>query len=171
VEKNKETSFEKFTNMIDKKAWEVSKSTGVEFEELQAQGALIYLYCLNKFDVSKASFSTFLCLSLNRLYEFAYYFRDRNRDDTLSEIAENSLESRKNNPTLKEVLEAAKETLTEDGYRLIDWILNRSWDFQGKNKPCLAMAMRNFGWNRDYSKSVWNECKIWWNKVGKTLYK
>ena len=169
----KEISFEKFTKMIDKKAWEVSKKTGVDFEELQAQGALIYLYALNKYDVSKASFSTFLGLALNRLYEFAYYFRDRNRDNTLTEITENALESRENNPTLIDLLEIAKETLTDDAYKLIDWILNRTWEtwgFQGRNKPCLTMVMRNFGWNRDYSKIVWNECKVWWNNVGKTIY-
>ena len=165
-----EITFEKFTKMIDKKAWEVSKKTGVDFEELQAQGALIYLYALDKYDISKASFSTFLCLALNRLYEYAYYYRDRNRDGTLTEKVEKRIEAIEINPSLKDFLELAKEKLTGDAYKLIDWLVTRSWDFQGRIKPCVAMAMRNFGWDRAYCQSVWNECKEFWNESGWTIY-
>ena len=54
----KEIKFENYIKMIDKKAWEVSKKTGVDFEELRAQGAFIYCYVLNRYDPSKSSFST-----------------------------------------------------------------------------------------------------------------
>lgn len=156
--------------MIDKKAWEVSKKTGVEFEELQAQGALIYMYILNKYDISKSSFSTYLYLGLNRLYEFAYYYRDRNRDGTLSETVEKSIEAMEINPSLKEFLDLAKEKLSGDSYRLIEWLVNRTWEFQGRVKPCVSMVMRNFGWDREYTKNVWAECKNFWNDTGWAIY-
>ena len=167
----KEVAFEKFTKMIDKKAWEVSKKTGVDFEELQAQGALIYCKTLQKYDISKSSFSTILYLSLNQLYEYSYYYRDRNRDDTLSEVVEKSIESMNfNSPTIKDLLNLAREKLEDDSYRLIEWLVNRTWEFQGRIKPCLTMAMRKFGWDREYAKVVWNDCKEFWNNAGYTLY-
>lgn len=167
----KEFAFEKFTKMIDKKAWEVSKKTGVEFEELQAQGALIYLYVLDKYDVSKgALFSTYLSLALNRLYEFAYYYRDRNRDGVLLEKVEKSIKAYDINPSLKDFLELAKEKLSGDSYKLIEWLVNRTWEFQGRIKPCLAMVIRHFGWNREYAKVVWDDCKVFWNESGYTFY-
>ena len=166
----KEITFERFTKMIDKKAWEVSKKTGVDFEELKAQGALIYCKTLQDYDVGKSSFSTILYISLNQLYEFAYYYRDRNRDDTLTEKVEKAIESYDINPSLKDFLELAKTKLGEDAYKLIDWLVNRSWEFQGRIKPCLSMAMRNFGWNRDYCKAIWAECKSFWNESGWAFY-
>lgn len=166
----KEIAFEKFAKMIDKKAWDVSKKTGVDFEELQAQGALIYCKTLEKYDVSKSSFSTILYISLNQLYEYSYYYRDRKRDKTLTEKVEKSIESIDINPSLKDFLELAKEKLTGDSYRLIEWLVNRTWEFQGRIKPCITMAMRNFGWDREYAKVVWADCKRFWNESGWTLY-
>lgn len=156
--------------MINKKAWEVSKKTGVDFEELQAQGALIYCKTLEKYDVGKSSFSTILYLSLNQLYEYSYYYRDRKRDKTLTEKVEKSIEEMEINPSLKDFLELAKEKLTGDSYRLIEWLVNRTWEFQGRIKPCITMAMRNFGWDREYAKAVWSDCKNFWNESGWTLY-
>ena len=105
----KEITFERFTKMIDKKAWEVSKKTGVDFEELQAQGALIYCKTLENYDIGKSSFSTILYISLNQLYEYAYYFRDRKRDKTLTEKVEKSIKALEVNPTLKDFLTLAKD--------------------------------------------------------------
>lgn len=166
----KEITFERYAKMIDKKAWEVSQKTGVDFEELQGQGALIYCKTLNKYDISKSSFSTILYISLNQLYEYAYYFRDRKRDKTLTEKVEKSIEAMEINPSLMDFLEEAKEQLSKDAYSLIEWILNRTWEFQGKLKPCLCMVVKNFGWDRDYAKLMWAECKNFWNKSGWAMY-
>lgn len=178
----KEIKFENYKKMIDKKAWEVSKKTGVDFEELQAQGALIYCKTLEYYDISKSSFSTILYLSLNQLYEYAYYSRDGNylakrnkgkraaQVDALTELVEKTIESINPSPSIKELLELAKERLEGDSYRLIEWLVNRTWEFQGRLKPCLSMVMKNFGWDREYSKVVWDECKNFWNDVGWTLY-
>ena len=170
-----EISFEKFSKMIDKKAWEVSKRTGVEFEELQAQGALIYCKILEKYDISKSSFSTILYIALNGLYEYTYYYKGGNKTNKkgykfLSEKVEKSIEAVEINPSLKDLLELAEEKLNEDSYKLMEWILNRSWEFQGKLKPCITMVMSHFGWNRDYSKKIWGECKSFWNNFAWSLY-
>ena len=172
----KEFAFEKFAKMIDKKAWEVSKKTGVDFEELQAQGALIYCKTLENYDVSKSSFSTILSISLNQLYEYALYYKGANKYKNkkgyarLSEKVEKSIEAFDVNPSLKELLELAKEKLTGDSYALIEWLVNRTWEFQGRIKPCITMAMRNFGWDREHAKLVWAECKNFWNESGWTIY-
>lgn len=171
----KEIAFEKFTNMINQKAWEVSKKTGVDFEELKAQGALIYCKVLEDYDVSKASFSTILYIALNGLYEYSYYYKGENKKNkkgykSLSETVEKSIEAAKINPSLMDILNLAKEKLSEDSYKLIEWIVNRTWEFQGKLKPCITMVMNHFGWNREYSKKVWAECKTFWNDCGWAIY-
>lgn len=166
----KEIKFENYKNMIDKRAWEVSKRTGVDFEELQAQGAFIYCYVLKRYDSTKSSFATILYLSLGRLNEYAYYFKDRNRDGDLDEKVESLIEAKMELPAIKDILELAKERLQADSYRLFDWLLNRDWEFQGKKKPCVSMAVKKFGWNRDYAKVVWNDCKSFWNDYGWKLY-
>ena len=104
------------------------------------------------------------------MYEYAYYYRDRKRDGTLTEKVEKGIEACKVNPSLVEFLELAKEKLTEDSYKLIEWLVNRSWEFQGRIKPCLSMAMNNFGWSRNYCKVVWAECKNFWNESGWAIY-
>ena len=171
----KEIVFEKYANMINQKAWEVSKKTGVDFEELQAQGALIYCKVLENYDVSKASFSTILYVALNGLYEYTYYYKGGNKYNKegyeyLSDKVEKRIEAMEINPSLKDFLEVAKEKLGDDAYKLIEWLVNRTWEFQGRVKPCLAMAMRKFGWNRNYCEVVWNECKNFWNESGWTIY-
>ena len=170
-----EITFERFAKMIDKKAWEVSKKTGVDFEELKAQGALIYCKTLENYDVGKSSFSTILYISLNQLYEYALYYKGGNKTNKkgyadLSEEVEKSIEAYAVNPSLKDFLELAKEKLGEDSYKLIEWLVNRTWEFHGRVKPCLAMAMRNFGWNREYCKAIWDECKSFWNESGWAFY-
>ena len=161
--------------MINQRAWDVSKKTGVDFEELQAQGALIYCKTLEDYDVSKSSFSTILYISLNQLYEYAIYYKGGNKKNkkgyaSLSEKVEKSLEAYDVNPSMKDFLEVAKEKLNDDSYRLIEWMIKRSWEFQGRIKPCVTMAMKNFGWNREYCKKVWAECKNFWNESGWAIY-
>ena len=171
----KEITFERFTKMIDKKAWEVSKKTGIDFEELQAQGALIYCKTLENYDVSKSSFSTILYIALNGLYEYAIYYKGGNKKHKkgyaeLSEKVEKSLVSMNASPSISDLLSLAKEKLSEDSYKLIEWMINRSWEFQGRLKPCMTMVMKKFNWDRNYSKVVWNECKDFWNTCGWTIY-
>lgn len=164
----KEIKFENYIKMIDKKAWEVSKKTGVDFEELQAYGALIYCYVLERYDVSKASFSTILYLSLGRLYEYAY--KDIGKTCELEEEVERAIQAPEDSPKVDELLELAAEKLSDDACNLIEWLVKRSWEFQGRVKPCLSMVARNFGWKKGYAKSIWLECKSFWNEFGWALY-
>ena len=63
--------FEKYVDLIRNRAWEYHKKTGVDYEELESQGFLIYCECLEKYDISKSGFSTYLYIQLNRLGDFA----------------------------------------------------------------------------------------------------
>ena len=56
----KTTEFDKFVDLIRKRAWEYSKKWGIEYSEMESQGYLIYCECLEKFDSNKARFSTYV---------------------------------------------------------------------------------------------------------------
>ena len=163
--------FKKYEKMIEGKAWEVSKGTGVDVDELKAQAAFIYCKTLENYDPSKANFSTIFYLSLNQLWEYAYYFRDRKRDGTLSEIKERRIESFDyDSPKLKDFLNYAKKELSDKAYKIISFITGRSWDFVNRNKPNVSMIMREFGYSRDEAKSLWKECSDFWNRQGIAFY-
>ena len=166
----KEVKFEKYIKMIDKKAWEVSKKTGVDFEELQAQGALIYCFCLEKYDSTKANFSTILYLALNGLSQYTYYYNDRYRNEDLNETVEDTIEAKSDSVSARELLQVAKDELSRDAYRCLEWIIGRTWDFHGRLKPTLTMVISQFGWKRKYVEMVWNDCKSFWNRTGWALY-
>ena len=52
--------FEKYVDLIRNRAWEYHEKTGVDYEELESQGFLIYCECLERYDISKSGFSTYL---------------------------------------------------------------------------------------------------------------
>jgi hypothetical protein len=63
--------YEKYKNMIHKKALCMFKTTGVPIEELISQGNLLFCEALLKYNADKASFSTYLTMFLEcRLITF-----------------------------------------------------------------------------------------------------
>ena len=166
-----EIKFEKYAKMIEKKSWEVHRKTGVDVDELKAQCALIYVNTLDNYDPSKSSFSTIFYLSLNQLWEYAYYFRDRNRDGAFINDEERKFESFPyDNPKLTDFLEYAKTELSEGAYKIMEFIVRRSWDFKCRIKPTVSMIMREFGLTRTTADTLWNECSDFWNKDGVAFY-
>lgn len=160
--------FENYQMMINKRAWEVAKNTGLEFEDLQAYGTLIYLYCLERYDPSKGKFSGILWLALGRLYEYAEQFKGRT--EAMSEPLEYSIEARLESVKPSELLELAKEELERDAYDLLEWIIGRSWERVGRRKPTLGLVGKRFGWGEHKTKRIWNECKEFWNSKGWQIY-
>ncbi len=167
-----EIKFEKYAKMIEKKSWEVHMKTGVDVDELKAQCALIYVNTLDNYDPSKSSFSTIFYLSLNQLWEYAYYFRDRNRDGSLNLRKKDIGVMIKDYdpPKLKDFLDYAKTELSEGAYRIMEFIVRRSWDFKCRIKPTVSMIMREFGLTRATADTLWNECSDFWNKDGVAFY-
>ena len=61
-----EELYHKYRNMIRNFAWRYSLCGTLDFYELEAQGNLIFMETLNKYNEQRAMFSTYLYLNLDR---------------------------------------------------------------------------------------------------------
>lgn len=169
----KNTMFEKYCKMIQKKAWEVSKKTGVDYKELEAQGYYLYCEALETWDCTKSSFSTHLYYNLLQLDSYIEkdigYSRGRKTEE-LNEVLENQLETPEEQTSLKNILELAKKILTSKSYNIIEWILNRVWESESVHKPTISACCRYFNLTRKEVEISWNEIKNFWNNEGIYLY-
>lgn len=174
----KTTEFDKFVDLIRKRAWEYSKKYNIEYSEMESQGYLIYCECLEKFDNTKSSFSTYLFIQLNRLGDFAKtYARQKGEliEDYFSvedeEInIEDSIESRESSLNLSELIIEASKNLSSDCIEILKWIVERSWERKNKRTPTISMAVSYFNKSRDYIEKCWNEISLFWNEKGFSLY-
>lgn len=166
--------FEKYQRMIQKVAHNIGIRYSVDFDEMEAQGYLIYCECVQKFDITKASFSTYLYINLTgRLKDFAESYT-RNPCVSLDAIAADLDTSVDSNPCLATedgitqdmILDTARDFLSEDGYSIFQWILGRSWERKGRRTPSVEAAMKAFGWTRRHTQSCWDECRDFWRAEG-----
>ena len=169
----KNAMFEKYCRMIQKKAWEVSKSNHCDYKEVEAQGFLLYCEALETWDFEKSSFSTHLFYKLMQLgshpkYDIGY---QRGRPvEELSEIQQNKLESRYESPSLLNDLESARENLSIKSYNIIKWILERTWETDSVHKPSISLAVRVFNLPRKEIEKSWLEIKNFWQLEGNSLF-
>ena len=170
--------FEQYQKLIQGVARKVSASYGVEYDEMEAQGYLIYCECVRGYDMTKASFSTYLyiCLS-HRLAEYAEKLKSHddlglcdlaNDDDEWLEDKSMALAVTDNAVTLKDLLDLAKPILSADAYSIFKWILGRSWERKGRRTPTMHTAAQALGWGRGRAQRGWDECKAFWNAEGVT---
>ena len=185
--------FEKYVMMIRKMAHKFATKLNVPYEEMEAQGYLIYSECLKSFDISKGTtFSTHLFTNLKRLNDFGHTYNrqkgvlledisneDSKKSDKVVKIKlKNKTEESKvydvqlnyDNPTIIDLLECAKEKLSIEAFELFKWILNRDWDDFTHSKPNIKMAVEYFDTTRTRINSLWNECSQFWNNEGISLY-
>lgn len=177
---NKTTTFEKYVNLIRKRAWEYSQKYGIEYSELESQGYLIYCECLEKYDVSKSGFSTYLYIQLNRIRDFALTYKRQQGilvDDYSGENFDGESvplsETWSDIPdmtSLKELMENALENLSEGAFDVFCWILKRNWEKKYHPIPTIKMAMKVFKKSEFEITTYWNECKLYWNEKGILLY-
>lgn len=169
----KNIMFEKYCKMIQKKACEVSKKTGVDYKELEAQGYYLYCEALETWDCNKSSFSTYLYYNLLQLDSYIEkdigYSRGR-KTEYISELDKYNLEKTKENPELRNILELAKKILSSKSYNIIKWILNRVWETESIHKPTISACCRYFNLTRKEVEISWNEIKNFWNNEGIYLY-
>lgn len=175
----KKSTFEKYADLIRKRAHEYSAKFGIDYEEMEAQGFLIYCECLEKYDISKARFTTYLYIQLNRLGDFArtyirqkgYLMQDYYSNGTDDEVDyEQQVIARQESASVIELLEDAKQHLSVDAYNLLYWIVRREWECKNRRKPTVAMAMRYFGCAKEKMTELWEECKAYWNDGGFAVY-
>lgn len=183
--------FEDYVMMIRKMAHKFARKLNVPYEEMEAQGYLIYSECLKSFDISKGTtFSTHLFTNLKRLNDFGHtYNRQKGvllEDITNSDYKKSSLIKMKSKEVTKkptydiqlnyddvklvDLLEYAQDYLSNEAYKLFKWILERSWDDFVHTKPSIKMAMEKFNMTRTKMNVLWNECFNFWNNVGVNFY-
>lgn len=170
--------FEKYVNMIRKKAHGVSQKYKVPYEEMESQGFLIYCECLKRYDVSKANFGTFLYIQLNRLADFAKTYKRQQGvliQDYYASVNETSdceskIPAQEINPTLEQLLEEAKLKLSYDAFNVLKWIVSREWERKNKRTPTVSMAVKYFNSKKEIIESLWKEIGVFWNGAGIAFY-
>lgn len=171
--------FEKYANLIRKRAHEYSSKYGVDYEELEAQGFLIYCECLQKYDFTKAKFTTYLYIQLNRLGDFVKTYKRQQgvmMEDYFANIVpegktyEETLKAKASSPAVEDFLKEAKEILSENAYTLLTWIVGREWEGKNKRTPTISMAVKYFNTTKQAIEKAWEECRIFWNVQGSAFY-
>lgn len=165
--------FERYQRMIQKLAHMASDRFSVEYEDMEAQGYLIYCECVRSFDITKAGFSTYLYINLSgRLKDYGTSII-RQRGIFLHDMLDESLDDRNsllaiedNYTTLDNLLDFAKKMLSDDAYLLFKWIVSFKWERKGRKTPSLSSAIESFDWGKTKIKRCWNECRAFWQNEG-----
>ena len=72
-----------YVDMIKSRANKLSEKYQIPFDELVSEGNLIYCECLNNYDITKASFSTYLYSMLAYgMSDYCRYYQSRRRSDS-----------------------------------------------------------------------------------------
>lgn len=176
----KTTLFDKYANLIRKRAHEYSTKYGIDYDEMESQGFLIYCECLEKYDISKAKFCTYLYIQLNRLGDYAKtYNRQRgvliqdhysNPNEEKEKDYEQELQARDMLPVVKDFLLEAKQTLSRNAYLLLEWMIGREWEGKNKRTPSVAMAVKRFNVSKQAIERAWEEIGTFWNGQGSAFY-
>lgn len=178
----KKTQFEKYVDLIRKRAHEYSEKYNIDYSEMESQGFLIYCECLEKFNPDKAKFTTYLYIQLNRLRDFARiynrqqgyliqdYFQPQIEDEENANLEYEIVSINYNLPELNEFLSEAKQELSEDAFKLIIWIVKREWEEKNKRTPTISMAVKYFSRSRQKIEEIWEECRNFWLNQGLAFY-
>ncbi len=164
---NTELLFTKYQNMIRKSAHKYHTMWGVDYEDLEAQGYLIFCEAIERFDATRAGFGTFLTNRLKTLNDYCI-----------------SLKCRKSAPTAYEHIEKVPGTITyiaptfsnplaqlaEDAQTVATHLLSREWEVIGSaKKPSLSSTTNHFvahGWTPARVRSAWTDLSQWWQAEG-----
>lgn len=176
----KTTLFDKYANLIRKRAHEYSTKYGIDYDEMESQGFLIYCECLEKYDISKAKFCTYLYIRLNRLGDYAKTYRRQqgvliqdyysNLNEEKEKDYEQELQARDMLPAVKDFLLEAKQTLSRNAYLLLEWMIGRKWEGKNKPTPTVAMAVKYFNVSKQAIERAWEEIGTFWNSQGSAFY-
>jgi len=163
-----ENYFNQYRSMIENAAWKASRIFRMDVEDLRAQAYLIFCEAIERYDPSKASFSTHL---FNRLRTINDYCIIQLRRDKHPELPDGSAIIWWDNFfEFEQAIERleSKTDLSQDAQDILSFILDREWEdveAQVKRVPRFSMVnqiYRNKNWSSSRTKKAWSEIKTWW---------
>lgn len=166
--------FDKYVRLIRKTAGNYARFYKLPYEDVEAQGFLIYCETLEKYDISSGvQFITFLYVRLKSLGDYCKAEIKRKGFEIYG--AEYDLEPDEKTESLKvkDFLAVAKDMLTIEAYDVLNWLVSFEWNDDNKVyscKPTIARVMKKFHYSRQKSIRLWNEIKTFWNSDGYALY-
>lgn len=169
--------FAQYKPMLDQAARAASRKYRIPFEETQANAYLLFCEAIERYDETKASFSTFLTWRLQHLNAVCVKERGLKYDGERQVAARRRVvefDDRIHSHYVHyfedelDKLESALE-LSQDAQDVLEFILGREWDIPSVSrwKPKLASTARWFefdrGWTFGRCKAAWHEIRTWWN--------
>ena len=161
--------FDEYVNIIRKRAHYFSDKYHFDYDECEAEGFLIYVNSLESFDPSKSSFSTHLYIQLNRIADYIDQY-NRKGTDELDEITERRIVSKYGNDKRSEFLLLAREKLSPEAFKLIEYLLSFKWSKPNCYYPTVSDMMKFMGKTRVMINRLLDECKIFWQSEGSFVF-
>ncbi len=177
--------YESCKNMIWKLALERfnknrKRRPDVEFDDVLGEAMCIYSLCLQTYEGNKGmKFTTYLYQNLlGRLadyYDFGIrelnHYEDLNFTDDSGKDKryEDNLVSPDYNvsDSTKELIQAAKEELSYEGFQVFKYIISREWEnSRQKCYPRNSYICKRFGYSPEITQSIMSEISHFWNKIG-----
>jgi hypothetical protein len=175
---------QKYQNMIRSAAWGAAKAWGLDFDDVESQGYLVFMEALERYEEGRASFSTFLFNRLKTLNDYCEReVRLKGKSIPILEEAPDSL-SYVDDWSMKPRTDACAElsdftdfcdsltyletkaSLSMDAKDLLQFILMGDWGKPGSDiKPSLfsvQKAYKDRGWKPSRTTQAWNELKDWY---------
>jgi hypothetical protein len=178
-----ETEFDRYVNMIRSCAHYYARCYKMDYEDVEAQGFLIYCMSLKDYNKKRASFSTFLYRNLSgRLRDYCRMeakAEDFNLDfsaifnpkDLNIDFGFGNFPAREFGPDIEQLLLYAKSYLTPGCYKIFKWLLDDQLvEFRSKVHPSLATIAKTLNIELDALKAHWKELFDFWDLQGVSFY-
>lgn len=156
------TNFKKYQKLIQKRAWQYYRyyKGEVEYNEIEAQGYLIYCESVEKYDITKSNFSTYLWWELGNLDSYCKTLYRRKQKNVNAEDVKEIQYSEIKSFDIQDLT----EYLSEKAIKVVKWILSGEWEDFHKTKPTIKMACEKFGCSYPTMKKTWDEIENIWKK-------
>lgn len=168
--------FNKYVDLIRSISWKIAKRYGAEYDDVEAQGFLIYCTLMESYDMSKASFSTYLYIQLwGRLKDYAGKMKSvadreggvlmvQDDDEWVEDSFLTSVESRDYDLNNDELFRRAKNDLDNDSFKVFEYVASFEWRKAGRAMPTVTSVMRKFNVSRERAGVLWGRCRDFWLK-------
>jgi hypothetical protein len=158
---DRNTAFRQSRAYIRKRAWQVARATGIDFEELEAQANLIFCEACESYRPTKGTFATHLRHQLMRLYHFS---QRHGRLITAPEDFDfDSIPAATKSERLQSLEHVAEiSDLSADARKLLQLIIdNRNPKVRAVDSIHRAYG-RRLGWAKSRTRQTMGEIEMWW---------